>query len=145
MTRAWRWWSDLAHRGRRDIVLVVLLLFAYGFFQQHPAWNEFSRYDLVRALVEQGTTQIDSYQDNTGDKAFYAGHWYSDKAPGTALLGVPVYVLLSVSNGLAGTRGRPGRTRPCRRWRSSRAGSRPRCWCSCSSDSWGRWSASGGR
>ncbi|MEO5704775.1 MAG: hypothetical protein ABIZ52_03760 [Candidatus Limnocylindrales bacterium] len=99
---AWRQWSDLASRGWRDILLVVLMLFAYGFFQQRPAWNEYSRYDLVRALVEQGTTQIDRYHDNTGDAAFYAGHWYSDKAPGSALLGVPVYVLLSASSHLTG-------------------------------------------
>jgi hypothetical protein len=97
-----RRWSHLAFRGRREVILAALLLFAYGFFQQRPAWNEYSRYDLVRALVEQGTTQIDSYHENTGDVAFYAGHWYSDKAPGTALLGVPVYVLLSLSNRLAG-------------------------------------------
>ena len=77
------------------------MLFAYGFFQQQPAWNEYSRYDLVRALVEQRTTQIDSYQENTGDKAFSAGHWYSDKAPGTALLGVPIYVLVSMSSRVA--------------------------------------------
>jgi hypothetical protein len=98
----WRWWSDLALRGRRDVLLAALLLLAYGFFQQRPAWNEYSRYDLVRALVEQGTTQIDTYHENTGDKAFYAGHWYSDKAPGTALLGVPVYALLGLSSRLAG-------------------------------------------
>ena len=102
LVRPWRWLSDLSLRGWRDILLVVLLLFAYGFFQQRPAWNEYSRYDLVRALVEQGTTQIDAYHDNTGDAAFYAGHWYSDKAPGTAMLGVPVYMLLSVSSHLAG-------------------------------------------
>ncbi|MEO8273335.1 MAG: hypothetical protein ABI620_04650 [Chloroflexota bacterium] len=97
-----RWWSGLGLRGRRDLLLVVLLLFVYGFFQQRPAWNEYSRYDLVRGLVEQGTNQIDSFHDNTGDAAFYAGHWYSDKAPGTALLGVPVYALLRLSSGLTG-------------------------------------------
>lgn len=100
--RAWRWWSDLSRRRRRDVLLAAVLLFAYGFFQQVPAWNEYSRYDLVRALVEQGTTQIDSFHENTGDKAFHQGHWYSDKAPGTALLGVPVHVLLSLSSRLAG-------------------------------------------
>lgn len=102
IARGWRWWSDLSARGRRDILLAALLLFAYGFFQQRPAWNEYSRYDLVRALVEQGTTRIDSFHENTGDKAFYQGHWFSDKAPGTALVGVPVYALLSLSSGLAG-------------------------------------------
>ena len=34
---------------------VALLLLAYGYVQQRPAWNEYSRYDLVRAIVEQGT------------------------------------------------------------------------------------------
>ena len=81
---------------RRDILLALVLLLCYGFFQQSPGWNETSRYDLVRALVEDGTTQIDRFQKNTGDKALYAGHYYSDKAPGTALLGVPVYKSLRV-------------------------------------------------
>jgi hypothetical protein len=98
----WRRWSDLGIRGRRELLLATLLLFCYGFFQQTPVWNEFSRYDLVRALVDQGTTRIDAYQDNTGDKAFYQGHWYSDKAPGTALVGVPVYALEKLTASLTG-------------------------------------------
>jgi hypothetical protein len=97
-----RWWSDLSLGSRREVLLAAVLLFAYGFFQQRTAWNEPSRYDLVRALVEQGTTRIDSYHENTGDKAFYQGHWYSDKAPGTALLGVPVYAVLLATARLAG-------------------------------------------
>ncbi|HEU5327380.1 MAG TPA: hypothetical protein VFU78_04755, partial [Thermomicrobiales bacterium] len=55
---------------------------------------ETSRYDLVQALVDEHTTRIDRTHDNTGDKAFYKGHWYSDKAPGGALLGVPAYAAL---------------------------------------------------
>ncbi|NJD27492.1 MAG: hypothetical protein FIA92_04270 [Chloroflexi bacterium] len=101
-TRPTRWWSQLTDAGRRSVLLAVLLLFVYGFFQQRPAWNEYSRYDLVRAIVEQGTTRIDSFHENTGDKAFYQGHWYSDKAPGTAILGVPVYALLSLTSQLTG-------------------------------------------
>ena len=97
-----RWWSELDVGGRRQLLIGALLLFCYGFFQQEPAWNEYSRYDLVQALVEQGTTRIDSYHDNTGDAAFYLGHWYSDKAPGSALLGVPVYVALVATARLAG-------------------------------------------
>jgi hypothetical protein len=97
-----RWWSHVGIRGRRELLLVALLLFCYGFFQQLPAWNEYSRYDLVRALVDQGTTRIDTYHDNTGDKAFFQGHWYSDKAPGTALVGVPVYAVARLTGSLAG-------------------------------------------
>jgi hypothetical protein len=44
--------------------------------------------------VNDGTTRIDRTQDNTGDKSFHEGHWYSDKAPGGALLGVPAYATL---------------------------------------------------
>src|SRR4029079_13811649 len=97
-----RWWSELDVGGRRQLLIGALLLFCYGFFQQEPAWNEYSRYDLVQALVEQGTTRIDTYHDNTGDAAFYKGHWYSDKAPGSALVGVPVYLVLVASARLAG-------------------------------------------
>ncbi len=49
--------------------------------------------DLVRAIVEQRTLSIDSYHVNTGDKAFFNGHYYSDKAPGTAFLASPVVAL----------------------------------------------------
>lgn len=89
-------------RTRREIILALTLLLCYGFFRQEPAWNEFSRYDLVRALVEDGTTRIDAYHDNTGDKAFYQGHYYSDKAPGASILGIPVYAGLLLTARLAG-------------------------------------------
>jgi hypothetical protein len=101
-TRARKWWSGLGTAGRRSVLVAAVLLFVYGFFQQRPAWNEYSRYDMVRAIVEEGTTRIDAYQGNTGDKAFYDGHWYSDKAPGSALLGVPVYALLSLTSAVTG-------------------------------------------
>jgi hypothetical protein len=95
-------WPRFDARARREIILGLALLFCYGFFRQAPAWNEFSRYDLVRALVEDGTTRIDRFEQNTGDKAFYDGHYYSDKAPGTAFMGVPVYLLLTFAWGAAG-------------------------------------------
>src|SRR5205823_2491748 len=71
-----------------------LLMLCYGFFRQLPLWNEYSRYDLVRAIVDDHTARIDPYESNTGDKAFFDGHYYSDKPPGSSLLGVPVYALL---------------------------------------------------
>jgi hypothetical protein len=102
LRRATTWWAQRDLTFRRQLLILAVLLFAYGFFQQRPVWNEYSRYDLVRAIVEQGTLRIDSFHENTGDKAFYEGHWYSDKAPGTALLGVPVYVLLSLTSHVTG-------------------------------------------
>lgn len=86
----------------REVFLALGLLLCYGFFIQAPAWNEYSRYDLIRAVVEEGTTQIDDFHENTGDKAFYNGHYYSDKAPGTAMLGVPVYAGFLATSQAAG-------------------------------------------
>jgi hypothetical protein len=101
-TRSHLRWPHLDAPARREIILALALLFCYGFFRQVPVWNEYSRYDLVRALAEDGTTSIDLYQENTGDKAFYNGHYYSDKAPGTAFLGLPVYLLLALASEAAG-------------------------------------------
>ncbi|HET9681179.1 MAG TPA: hypothetical protein VFP19_04000 [Candidatus Limnocylindrales bacterium] len=102
-------WASLTVQAKREILLGLVLLFAYGFFRQVPAWNEYSRYDLVRAIVDDGTTRIDRFADNTGDKARYGDHWYSDKAPGTALLGVPVYVSQAAISSAAGA-GTPSET-----------------------------------
>lgn len=78
----------------RQLLVGLFLLLCFGFFHQVPIWNEPSRYDLVVALVDDHTTQIDRNQANTGDKAFYNGHYYSDKEPGSAILGVPAYGLM---------------------------------------------------
>ncbi len=84
---AWR----LSPALTRQLLVGLFLLLCFGFFHQVPIWNEPSRYDLVVALVDDHTTQIDRNQANTGDKSLYNGHYYSDKEPGTSLLGVPVY------------------------------------------------------
>ena len=75
---------------RTVIVLATTLFLSYAYFYQAGGWNQNSRFDLVRAIVEQGTLRIDAYHHNTRDKAIARGHYYSDKAPGLALAGVPV-------------------------------------------------------
>ncbi|MHB1131359.1 MAG: hypothetical protein ACYC4L_03120 [Chloroflexota bacterium] len=72
------------------LFLLLLVTYAY-FFPRWADWNQNSRLDLVLALVDDGTMTIDRYVANTGDYAYYQGHYYSDKAPGLALLSVPVY------------------------------------------------------
>jgi hypothetical protein len=89
-SRSWR----LSPALIRQLLVGLFLLLCFGFFHQVPIWNEPSRYDLVVAIVDDHTTQIDRTQANTGDKSFYNGHYYSDKEPGSALLGVPVYGLM---------------------------------------------------
>src|SRR4051794_15551991 len=70
-------------------ILGVLFLSSYAYFYQGGGWNQNTRFDLVRAMVERHTVQIDAYQDNTGDKAQVGEHFYADKAPGASLTAVP--------------------------------------------------------
>ena len=67
--------------------LASFLSFVY--FYEGGGWNQNSRFDLVRAIVERHTLQIDAYHENTQDKAHFQGHYYSDKAPGLVFLAVP--------------------------------------------------------
>jgi hypothetical protein len=66
---------------------VAFLSFSY--FYEGGGWNQNSRFDLLRAIVERHTLQIDAYHENTQDKAHWNGHYYSDKAPGLVFLAVP--------------------------------------------------------
>jgi hypothetical protein len=72
------------------LLIFGVIFFSYAYFYEGGGWNQNSRFDLVRSIVEQGTLRIDGYDENTGDKAIANGHYYSDKAPGLALLAVPV-------------------------------------------------------
>lgn len=64
--------------------------FSFIYFYEGGGWNQNSRFDLLRAIVEQHTLRIDAYHENTQDKAHFQGHYYSDKAPGLVFLAVPV-------------------------------------------------------
>ena len=75
--------------------MFALLALVYGYFYQEPGWNGNSRVDLVFSVVREGRLTIDSFHlapgTDTGDKAVYEGHYYSDKAIGTSLFGAVSY------------------------------------------------------
>jgi hypothetical protein len=77
------------------IVALVLLCTTYT-FPRWADWNQNSRFDLTRAMVDHGTLSIDCCVDNTGDYAEFEGHTYSDKAPGLAFIAVPPYALWNI-------------------------------------------------
>ena len=82
----------IASRHRLEVCIFLILLASYVYFLPRWAdWNQNSRLDLVLAIVDQGTLCIDDYYQNTGDYALFEGHYYSDKAPGTSFLGIPIY------------------------------------------------------
>lgn len=78
----------------RRVALFVLLFASYAYFYQAGGWNQNSRFDLVRAITNEHTFHIDPYRHATGDKAYFEGHYYSDKAPGLALAAVPIVALV---------------------------------------------------
>lgn len=80
--------SRTSRSGRAGAIFLLLAL-TYGQFFQAATWGAACRFDLARALAEQGTVCIDAYHENTGDKAFFAGHYYSDKGPLPSFLAAP--------------------------------------------------------
>ncbi len=80
--------------------IFTLTLLACAWFYSPGSWNQTARYDSIQALAEQGTFCIDEYLTdpehnvNTGDWAHANGHYYSNKAPGSMLLGAFAYAPL---------------------------------------------------
>jgi hypothetical protein len=77
----------------RAAILGLVFVASYAYFYEGGGWNQNTRFDLVRAVVERHTVQIDVYQDNTGDKAQVGEHYYADKAPGASLAAVPAVAI----------------------------------------------------
>ncbi|MGO9088975.1 MAG: hypothetical protein ACLQBK_27540 [Candidatus Sulfotelmatobacter sp.] len=71
------------------LLLGSVTFFSFIYFYEAGGWNQNSRFDLLRAIVERHTLRTDAYYQNTEDRALVAGHYYSDKAPGLVFLAVP--------------------------------------------------------
>src|SRR5262249_28833652 len=71
----------VARVTRVRVTLFLLLFASYAYFYQAGGWNQNSRFNLVRAIVNDHSLLVDPYHRSTGDQAFFDGHYYSDKAP----------------------------------------------------------------
>jgi hypothetical protein len=83
----------MLRRHRAMLLCGVAAFVAYAYFYEAGGWNQNTRFDLVRALVEERGIQIDDYQANSGDKAIFDSHYYADKAPGASFVAAPVVAL----------------------------------------------------
>jgi hypothetical protein len=86
---------------RKDaLIIFILLVFIFAYFYQDGGWNGNSRLSLIFAIVQERRLSIDNYVDNTqlgtqtGDRAYFEGHYYSDKAIGPAVIGALIYAPL---------------------------------------------------
>lgn len=83
----------------KPLVDLVLALFIAAFLSYTPFLNgrdnpnTASRIALTLSIVERGELTIDPLQALTSDKAFFAGHYISDKAPGMSFSALPVAFL----------------------------------------------------
>jgi hypothetical protein len=104
-------------RSRRRALLALLVLgAAYALVMQNLGWAQTSYFAQVKAFAD-GTPRIDRYHWETRDKSWFGEHFYSVKAPGLALLTLPLYKGLTavgadhVAADVAATAERHGRSR----------------------------------
>ena len=88
-----------------ELWLALLILYGYGYFYNAHNWNHISRFDAIFSFVEPDTADQYSFRidhflvnpilgRNTGDwsqSPMPGRHYYSNKAPGLSLIGVPLY------------------------------------------------------
>jgi hypothetical protein len=74
-----------------ELKLFISFLIIYSLFVHWIGSNDYSRLDLTKAMVDQKEFEIDSYINNTPDRAFFGGHYYSVKPPGSSILAIPAY------------------------------------------------------
>ena len=94
--------EDSPSHWRAACLLGFVSLFSFLYFYEGGGWNQNSRFDLLRAIVEEHTLRIDDYHENTQDKAHFQGHYYSDKAPGLVFLAVPFAMVARPALRIAG-------------------------------------------
>lgn len=113
-------------RGLEYAVVALALLFHAAFFAWFPSLrspNELTRVYLASALVEDGSVQLDRQLkrnprifDLSVRKIAGKRHYYSDKAPGVALLAAPA---LALQRALAGPVSLDAKVRLTRLWVST--------------------------
>ena len=93
------------------MLVFLLLLVCYGYFVPRSGrsdWAASARADLAMAIADRGVLWIDDYHANTGDKAFYQGHYYPVGSIGPSLLALPAYLLIRPLLGLPAVERRLG-------------------------------------
>ena len=94
----------ISSERRIELLIVLLVLVAAGFFVHTNGANGASRLALSAAIVEEGTVRLDAYEHTLGvDLASKDGHVYSDKAPGQPLAAVPFWAVYRAVGGDPGT------------------------------------------
>jgi len=81
---------------RREWVIFFFLFFTYGYFHQGGGWNQNSRFDQIRSIVESGKFEINDYM-------VYRAASDLSSQPGLARFSVPPGVRLEQIASIANT------------------------------------------
>ena len=87
----------------REMIALALVAFAAGTQLPLTGWNAGAHYALVQSLVD-GTPKIDKHLNQSGDIAYYHGHYYAAKSPGLAVLSLPDYLVFDAAGSVPSTR-----------------------------------------
>lgn len=90
-------------RYRHEALLLLLVGAAALSFVYKLNWQDTSRLSLTQSFALDRSLRIDRWAEQTGDKARYGGHFYTDKAPGLSLLALPSFAALR-AGGAIGSR-----------------------------------------
>lgn len=80
---------------RRLLWVFLFLLWSFGYFYNGGGGNQVARYNQTRAIVDAHHLYVNGIAYPSDDQILIDGRWYSSKAPGTSLLGVPPYAVFS--------------------------------------------------
>jgi hypothetical protein len=86
-------------------ICAIAYLYPFPFHRDVNNPNENVRFYMTAAIAESGTYAIDAMRGRwgwTNDAATYGGHFFSVKAPGASLLGVPGYFVYYLVCGARG-------------------------------------------
>ncbi len=84
------------------VAIACAYLYIFPYFPKLGSANELPRVYLVKAMVHDQTFEIDAGVARWGttlDVSESGGHSYSNKAPGSSMLAIPVYALISAVAG----------------------------------------------
>lgn len=82
--------------NKKEVKLFFTFFIVYLAFINVWDWNDLSIIDFSLAMAYKGELYIDDLIEvpnlNIGNKAYYNGHYYSDKAPGLPFLTYPIKI-----------------------------------------------------
>lgn len=78
--------------NKKELKIFLTFFIIAAIFIHWGGWYENSVFSLTEAIVDQHRFAIDSFANQTSDRAYFDGHYYSDKAPLTSVIGIPSYI-----------------------------------------------------